>query len=106
MRGKERGFTQLRAVIIIKAAGAHEGQAFVDAVGQLLEAIGHRGVGNEVQVPLMHLIQTGKTALGEGAQQVQGGGCLVVCAQQALWVRRSASRVERYIVDDVAAVSG
>jgi hypothetical protein len=60
--------------------------------------------GDEIQVPLMHLMQVGKTALGEGAQQVQGGGGLVIGLQQTIRVRHAALFVETDAVDDVAAI--
>ncbi len=51
-------------------------------------------------------MQIGKAALGEGAQQVQGGGGLVVGLQQALRVRYAAFFIEADAVDDVATVGG
>ncbi|MCY1345957.1 hypothetical protein D9M69_320290 [compost metagenome] len=74
--GEEAGFAQLRCAV--QAAGAHEGQRLVDAVGQLAVLLGQCRVGDEVQVPLMHLVHVGETALGEGAQQVEAGGGLVI----------------------------
>ncbi|MNH17312.1 hypothetical protein D3C79_769810 [compost metagenome] len=102
--GEEAGFAQLRRAV--QAAGAHECQGFVDAVGQLVVLVGQRRVGDEVQVPLVHLVQVGKPALGEGAQQVEAGGGLVVGLQQALRVGNAAFRVEADAVDDVATVGG
>ncbi|MNQ39937.1 hypothetical protein D3C85_535760 [compost metagenome] len=52
----------------------------------------------------MHLVQVGEAALGEGAQQVQRSGGLVVGLQQALGVRYPALGVETDAVDDIAAV--
>ncbi|MCY1455152.1 hypothetical protein D9M71_722640 [compost metagenome] len=63
--GEEAGFAQLwRAV---HAAGAHEGQGFVDAVGQQAVFFRQRRVSDEIQVPLVHLMQVGKATLGKGA---------------------------------------
>ncbi len=102
--GEEAGFAQLwRAV---HAAGAHERQGFVDAVGQLAVLFGQRGVSNKVQVPLVYLVQVGKPALGKRAQQIQGGSGLMVGLQQAVRVRHTAFFVEADAVDDVATVGG
>ncbi|MNO59409.1 hypothetical protein D3C76_499970 [compost metagenome] len=102
--GEEADFTQLRRSV--QAAGAHERQGFVDAVGELAVLLRQRRVGDEVEVPLVHLVQVGEAALGEGAQQVEGGGGLVIGLQQALRVRHAALLVEADGVDDVAAVGG
>ncbi|MNE68797.1 hypothetical protein D3C80_1644780 [compost metagenome] len=102
--GEEAGFAQLRRAV--QTTGAHERQGFVDAVGQLVILVGQRRVGDEVQVPLVHLVQVGKPALGEGAQQVEAGSGLVVGLQQALRVGDAAFRVEADAVDDVATVGG
>jgi len=100
--GEEAGFTQLRRGV--HAAGAHEGQRFVDSVGQMAVLFRKRGACDEIQVPLMHLVQIGKTALSEGAQQVQGGGGLVIGLQQTIRVRHAALLVETDAVDDIAAI--
>ena len=52
----------------------------------------------------MHLVHVGEAALGEGAQQVEAGGGLVVGLQQALRVRHAAGGVELDAVDDIATV--
>jgi len=100
--GKEAGFAQLRRAV--HAAGTHKGQGFVDAVGQLAVLFSQRRVGDEVQVPLVHLMQVGKAALGEGAQQVKRGGGLVIRLQQALRIGHAAFFIEAYTIDDVATV--
>ncbi len=51
----------------------------------------------------MDLGQVGKTALGEGTQQVQGGRGLLVCLKQTLGVRYASAFTEFRVVDDVAA---
>ncbi|MNZ66015.1 hypothetical protein D3C78_842200 [compost metagenome] len=102
--GEETGFAQLRRTV--HAAGAHERQGFIDAIGQVAVFFRQRRVGDEVQVPLVHLMQIGKPALGERAQQVQGGGGLVIRLQQALGVRHAAFFVETDAIDDVATVGG
>ncbi|MNQ85886.1 hypothetical protein D3C85_1010620 [compost metagenome] len=104
MGGEEAGFAQLRRAV--QAAGTHERQGLVDATRQLAVLFGQCRVGDEVEVPLMHLVHIGETALGEGAQQVEGGGGLVVGLQQALRVGHAAGGVEADAVDDVATVGG
>ncbi len=46
---------------------------------------------HEVEVPAMHLMQIGKTALGECPQQVQGRGGLMIGVQHPRRVRLAAS---------------
>ena len=100
--GEETGLAQLRRGV--HAAGAHEGQGFIDTVGQVAVLFRQRRVGDEVQVPLVHLVQVGKTTLGKGAQQVQGGSGLMVGLQQAVRVRYPAFFVEADAVDDVPPI--
>jgi hypothetical protein len=64
--GEEAGFAQLWRGV--HAASAHIGQCFVDAVGPLAVLLAQRRVGDEIQVPLVYLMQIGKAALGKGAQ--------------------------------------
>ncbi len=73
-------------------------------VGQLLVAVAERAVRHEVEVPAMHLVQVGVAALGEGAQQVQRRGRLVVALHQALRIGHARLGVELHAVDDVAAI--
>jgi len=102
VRSEETGLAQLwRAV---HAAGAHEGQGFIDAIGQVAVFLSQCRVGDEVQVPLVHLMQVGKTTLGKRAQQVEGGGGLVVGLQQAFRIRHAAFFIEADAVDDIATV--
>ena len=54
---------------------------------------------------MVHLLQVGKAALGEGAQQIERGRRLVVGADQAFRVRQPRGLVELDRVDDVAAVA-
>ena len=54
----------------------------------------------------MHLVQIGKAALGQGAQQVQSGRGMRVGRQQAGRVRLPRLRREHTAVDDVPAVRG
>ncbi len=102
MGGEEAGFAQLRRAV--QAAGTHELQCFVDARAELVILLGQQRVGDEIEVPLVHLMQVGETALGEGTQQVQAGSGLVVGLQQALRIGYTALGVEVDAIDDVAAV--
>ena len=99
---EETGFAQLRRAV--HAAGAHEREGFIDAVGEVAVLLGQRRVGDEIQVPLVHLVQVGETALGESAQQVQGCCGLMIGLQQTLRIRHAALFVEADAVDDVATV--
>ncbi|VVN58817.1 hypothetical protein PS685_02935 [Pseudomonas fluorescens] len=99
---KEAGFAQLRRAV--HAAGTHKGEGFIDTVGQLAVFLCQGRVGDEVQVPLVHLVQVGKAALGKGAQQVQGGGGLVIGLQQAFRVWHAAFFIKADAVDDIASI--
>ncbi len=101
---EETGLAQLWRRV--HATGAHEGEGFIDAVGQLAVLLGQCRVGDEIQVPLMHLVQIGEAALGERAQQVQGRRGLVIGLQQAIWVRHPAFLIETDAIDDIATVGG
>ena len=102
MSGEEAGFAQLGR--IVHSTGAHEPQRLIDPCAQAVILLRHLRISYEIEIPLMHLVQVGETALGEGAQQVQAGRGLVVCLQQALRVRHAAFLIEADTVDDVAAV--
>src|SRR3546814_10098036 len=73
--------------------------------GRLVVALALRAVGDELQVPLVHLVQVGETALGKGAQQVQRRGRLIVGAHQALRIGLAGLLGEVDAVDNVAAIA-
>src|SRR3546814_19790507 len=77
---------------------------FREPVRQLLIAMALRAVADEIEVPLMHLVQVGEAALGKGTQQVEGRGRLVVALDQALGIRHPGLGGEVDAVDDVAAI--
>ena len=62
----------------VDAAGGHEPQGTVDLRRDALVALALRLEAHELLVPQVHLGQVGEPALGEGPQQVERGGRLVV----------------------------
>ena len=84
----------------------HEGQGLGDLVGQFA-VLGAGGVvAREAQGPAMDVVQVGIAAAGEGPQQVQGRGRLVIGPDQTLGIGRALFRREPHAVDDVAAIAG
>ena len=79
----------------VDAAGGHEAQRPVDAVGDRVVAPARRAPGHELLVPAVHLVEVGEAALGEGPQQVQGGrrtgGRRAACRVGSGW-RAAASK--------------
>ncbi len=106
MRGVELGLADLRRRLGIEPARRHEIERLGQPVGQCLVALALRRVGDEILVPGVHPVQIGIAALGEGAQQVQGGGRLAVGLHHALRVGLARGGVEIEAVDDVAAIGG
>ena len=86
--------------------GGHEPQRPVDAVGDGVVAPPGRAAGHELLVPAVDLVEVGEPALGEGAQQVEGGRRLVVGAQHPGRVGLPSGRAEAELVDHVPAVDG
>ncbi len=103
--GVEARGAKLRRVVGIQPAGAHEAQSLGDMLGQLLVAVPGRAVLDEPEVPLMHMLEIGVAALGEGPQQVERGGRLAVGHQHAVGVGRARRFSELGAVDDVAAIA-
>ena len=89
----------------VNAAGFHELEGATNFVGGLLVAL-MRGVGGEAAVPLVYGAQVCEAALGEGANQVQGGGAGVVAAQHALGVVHACFGGEVEAVDSLTAEGG
>jgi len=106
VRGIELGLADLRRRLRVEPARRHEIQGLGQPVGQRLVALALRRTGDEILVPRMHPVEIGIAALGEGAQQVQRGGRLVVGLDQALRVGLARGGVEIEAVDDVAAIGG
>ena len=106
VRGEEVGLADLRRGFRGQPAGGHEGQRLVEPVGEIAVAFGLGAVGNEIVVPLVNLVQIGVTALGEGAQKIEGRRGLIVGLDQALRVGPAGLGGEFHAVDHVAAVAG
>ncbi len=106
MRGVELGLADLRRRLGIEPAGRHEIERLGQPVGQRPVALALRRAFDEILVPGVHPVQIGIAALGEGAQQVQGGGRLAVGLHHALRIGLARGGVEVEAVDDVAAVGG
>ena len=104
--GEEVGLAELRRRFRRQPAGGHEGKRLVQPVGQVPVALAERAVGDESQVPLVHLLQIRVPALGEGAQQIERRRRLVVALHQAVGVRPARLGRELHAVDVVAAVTG
>jgi hypothetical protein len=104
--GEEVDLVQLGLGRQVDAAGLHEAQGPLDAVGDDRVAAAGRAAGDELLVPGVDPVQVGEPALGEGAHQVQRGGRLVVGPADPLGVGAAAVRVGGQAVDDVAAEDG
>ena len=84
---------QLVLAVEVDAAGGHEAQGVVDAAGDLLVAAPLGGAGDELLVPQVDLREVGEPALGEGAQEIEPRGGLVVGLQHARRVGHSRGGV-------------
>ena len=90
----------------VNAARRHEAQRPVDLRGDALVALPLDRGGDELLVPQVHLREVGETTLGEGTQQVQRRGRLLVGRHEPLRVRQARLGFERLVVDHVAAERG
>ncbi len=105
MAGVETRRPELVQTFRRQAAGAHESQAVADAVGQLHVTFAGGAVGEETERPLMHALQIGEAALGEGAQEVERRRRLAIGAHQPRRIGRARLGREGDVVDDVAAIA-
>ena len=87
------------------ADGLHEVHRLGDPVGKQPVALGLRRILDETEHPLVHVVEIGIAALGEGAQQVERRRRLPVGHDLPLGVRHARLFGELYAVDDVAAVA-
>ena len=85
----------------VDATGRHEAQGAVDLGGDALVASPFRRRRDELLVPQVHLGQIGEASLGEGAQQVERRGRLLVGGQQSLGIGPARFDFERLVVDHV-----
>ena len=106
VRGVYLGLPDLRRVGGVEAARFHEGERLVDAVRKVAVAFGLGAPVDEAEVPAVHLMQVGVSALRQGAQEVERRGGLSVGAHHALGVGFARRRVEFDAVDDIAAIAG
>ena len=104
--GPEVDLVQSHLGAEVDAAGGHEAQRPVDLRRDALVAQAFGRGGDELLVPQVDLGQVGEAALGEGAQQVERGGRLLVCRHQSGRVRTPGLLVERLVVHHVAAERG
>ena len=104
--GEDLDPAQVRMALGRDPDGLHEGQGLGDLVGQLAVFVAIGAVGGEPHGPAMDVVEVGIAAAGEGPEQVQRRGRLIVGAQQALRVRDAFLRGEGHAVDDVAAIAG
>ena len=74
-------------------------------LADLLVAVAGRAVLDEAEIPPMHMLEIGVTALREGAQQIERRRGLPIGHQQALRVGHARGLGELDAVDDVAAIA-
>ena len=91
---------------------------FLGADGlEKLEAIGHRGhdpfvlklerrMTDKTEIPVLRVMQVGKTAIDQSAHEIERQGSPLIAAQQQQRVRLSRSRRELGMVNDIAAIRG
>ncbi len=102
MTGEEVDLVQPLFGAEVDAAGRHEAQGAVDLRGDALVALALDRGGHELLVPQVHLREVGETSLGEGAQQVEGRGRLLVGRHHAVGVGQACLGLEGLVVDHVA----
>ena len=103
VRRVEVDLVQLHGNVQVDAARGHEAQRAIDLAGEDVVAPALGAAADELEVPLVHAVQVGEAALGEGAQQVQCRRGLVVAADHAHRIGPPGELVEGEVVDHVAA---
>ena len=101
--GVDVDLVELQLGVEVDAAGGHEPQRALDLGREALVAPALGAGVDELLVPRVDLGEVGEAALGEGAQQVEGGGRLVVAADQPLRVGPAGGGLELEVVHHVAA---
>ncbi len=104
--GEHLDLVQHRMALRRHAKGAHEVQRIADLIRQLAVAGGVGAALDESQRPFVDVVQVGIAAPGEGAEQVQGGGRLIVRLHQPFGIGRPLLGGESHAVDVVAAIGG
>jgi hypothetical protein len=90
--------------VVGDAAGVHEPQRAVDLGGDRLVPLPRRRGAHELAVPVVHLVQVGHAAAGQGAHQVHRRAGVGVRADHAARVGDAELRVAGQGVDHVSAV--
>ena len=104
VRGVEFGLADLRRGVGGQAAGRHEIESFGQAPGEVLVTVAQGAVGDEAEIPALHLMEIGIAALGEGAQQIEGRGGLAIDLHQTLGIGLARGGLEFHAVDHIAAI--
>jgi len=104
--GEEVDLVEARLPVEVDAAGPHEAHGPVDLGGQLVVAAALGAGGDELLVPRLHPAEVGEAPLGEGPQQVQRRGGLVVRLQESPGVGRAGLRRRGVVVHAVAPEAG
>ena len=103
VRRVEVDLVELVLRVQVDAARGHEPQRAVDLGGEQVVAAA-LGAGVDVlEVPRVHVRQVGEAALGERPQEVEGGRGLVVRPHEPVGIGTAGRRLEREVVDHVAA---
>ena len=105
VRGEKVGGLHAGAVLV-DPARRHERERGVNLIRQRPVLGAPLLILHKVEVPLGDALQRGVTAVGEGAEEVEGGAGLVVRLEKALGVRATRLRGKLGGVDVVAAVGG
>ena len=103
MRGVDVDFVQGAVALGVDTASPHEGQCALDFGSHLLVALSLGTCCHKFLVPSVHAIEVGKATFGEGPQQVERAGRLVVCLHQALGVGDAGFVMRCRVIDHVAA---
>ncbi len=103
--GVEIGGAQLGMAFQIEPAGLHEGERLGNPVGELDISLRLLPVGDGFQHPLVDATEARIAAMGEGAQQIEGGGRPAVGLDLPAGIGPAGGFRELDVVDDVAAIA-
>ena len=87
----------------VDAAGPHEVERSVDLRSEALVALARRAGGHELLVPRVDPGEVGEASLGEGPDEVQRRGGLVVGLDEAVRIGHAGGHIETRTVDVVTA---
>ena len=105
MGGVEVGLSE-GGVSSVDTNGLHEAEGLVHLGSKLAVARSFLGILNEVQVPCVKATDIGVPTGGEGAENVECLGRLVVGLHHVVGIVSAGISGELLIVDDIAAVGG